>query len=443
MRCPGVLASAFAVTLILACAGVAFGDAPGAPSGAADAAARVPQAVPGATGMSAKDLEPSAANRARAAALAKDPAFSDEAARERAARFDAMARQTLQPEITRQQNALQAFAGQQAAAAGLVGPSGSSPTPVYRLYVSRSLDAATLKGVMALARDHQNLVVVFRGLLPGEKINQLARFLADLVHLQRTGPLPHVALDPVPFRANNVTVVPTLEKLDKNGKVIASVRGLINTDWLDAQVARGSRGDLGKLGPVAPIAEEDIVAVLRRQLAKVDLEGSARRSMETFWARQPVWPLTRAARDRVRQVDPSVTITDAITTHDGHVLAYPGQRINPMDVMPFNLAVIVIDARDPAQLQFAAGMVRHMGLTPVRVLTTAETNWQSYQDHVVALGVPLYTLRQDLVDRFQLEHVPSVVVAGRNKHLEVREYALQHSTGPNEATHAGDHRANR
>lgn len=390
--------------------------------------------------LSRGDLDPSAANIAKAQQLAADPVFSASELSKRTAVFDKEARAALQPGIDRQNRTFQDAIHSVGANASVNQANhvqhDDGPPAVYRVYVSRSMDPGVLKSIVEMARDHQDMDVVFRGLLPGEKINQLAVYLGSLAHLTHDGPLPRISLNPVAFREHHVTVVPTLEKLDRKGNVIASVRGLTSITWLDDQIKHGAHGDLGKYGPVLAIAEEDIEEVLKRQLAKIDLKGAARKSLQAFWSRQPTWPLTRATRDRTRQVDPSVTITDAITAPDGRVLAYPGQRLNPMDVMPFNLVVIVIDVRDPSELKFAASMVKHLGVTPVMVITTAETDWQSYQDHVVALGVPVYTLKQDIVDRFALEHIPSVVVSGKNKMLEVREYALLISSNTKEVADA-------
>lgn len=305
----------------------------------------------------------------------------------------------------------------------------------YRLYASRGMGEQALKQVIEVARAHPDLVVVFRGVMPGEKVIDLVRYLSPMLTVREGERQPSVVIDPTLFRKNAVTRVPRLERVDEEGNVLAAVDGVINPSYLEERVAAGERGDLGEAGAVSAIAEEDLIDVMRRRLEAVDWAAAGRRGVEGMWQQYTMVDLPHATANRRREHDPSVIVPETITAPDGTVLAMAGQKINPFDAMPFNVTMVVIDGTVREHLVFARELVRTRPTGSVVVVTTKvdrEDGWRSYGEMMDLMQQPVYLLQEIMVERFGLQKVPAVVSAG-DRVLVVNEYALSGKKGETNA----------
>lgn len=308
--------------------------------------------------------------------------------------------------------------------------------PRYRLYVSRGMGEVALRSVVEVAKANPDLVVVFRGVLPGEKVIDLVRYLSPMLQVEEGAPQPNVVIDPTAYRKENVTRVPRLERLDADGNVVAAVHGVINPRYLEDRVAGGERGVLADAGPISEIAEEDLIEVMKRRLEAVDWAAAGKRGVEGMWKQYTMVDLPHATVDRRREHDPSVVIPETITAPDGTVLALAGQKINPFDAMPFRITMVVIDGTVREHLVFAREIVRTRPAGSVVVVTTKvdrEDGWNSYGQMMELMQQPVYLLQEIMVERFGLQKVPAVVEGG-DRVLVVNEYALSGKKGE---THAG------
>lgn len=109
------------------------------------------------------------------------------------------------------------------------------------IYVSSALGRDALKDVFEAAAGQSDVLIVFRGPRPGQKITTFVAELRDL--LKEIEPAPNVGLDPHRFRTHDVTTVPVM-MLEDGGRVLARVRGVTGIDWFRRQLAAGRRGDL-------------------------------------------------------------------------------------------------------------------------------------------------------------------------------------------------------
>lgn len=298
----------------------------------------------------------------------------------------------------------------------------------YRLFVSRGQGETAMREMIETAKRHPDMVIVLRGILPGEKLSDLAVYIGRLMQPKEGEPIPNIMLDPPSFTERAVTAVPTLERLDPvSGEVVASVQGVINPEWIEERVASGKSGDLGRYGETSEIAEEDLIVAMKRQAEQFDGEAYGRKVVEKMWEQLDMVSLPTATTSTVREVDPSIVITDGVTAPDGTVLAYPGQRVNPFDVVPFDMTLVVIDGRDPAQVTFAKDQLARLDGKPVMVIATElprEEGWKGLGDTMTGVGRMVYLLQPEMIERFGLRAVPCTVEAG-NRVLVVREYARE------------------
>lgn len=313
----------------------------------------------------------------------------------------------------------------QLAAAGKADNADGDVETRYRLFVSQSMGAGGLKSAMGYAEAHPDMVIVFKGIKRGQKLTDIMKLVTGL-HVMKAGDnIPKIIVDPVLFEENRITKAPTLQRFDKEGNAIATARGVANPKWIAEHVDAGRRGDLGEHGAVQPIIEVDMRTLLQEQVAKFDFKAYGKKQVEQFWKQREFHKLPHAKQNRTREVDPTVVMTDTITAPDGTVMAYPGQRINPMDAAPFHMKLVVIDGRDDAQVAWARRLVVASEGKPIRVIATdfpVEGGWNEYGRLVKDIGRHVYLLDKHVAERFKLEKVPSTIEGG-NRVLIVREYA--------------------
>jgi len=285
----------------------------------------------------------------------------------------------------------------------------------YQLYLSQSMGDAAMKTALAQASVHQDMVLVFRGLKRGQTFADLMALVTK--HLTQGDAIPRIVIDPTEFTSNKITVVPTLTRLDANGTVVAMARGVGNPRWIEDQLAAGRSGDLGPQGATSEIAEVDMIELMKEAAQRVDMEAYGRKQMAEYWNQREFTALPTATQTRTREVDPSVVITEAITAPDGTVLAYPGQRLNPLDALPFDLKLLVFNGADDAQVAWG-----HNG-------------WDSYGQLTEDIGRMVYLLEPHLKQRLGIEHVPSLVEGGEQV-LLVHEIAREELVEQMEGAHA-------
>jgi len=307
----------------------------------------------------------------------------------------------------------------------------------YQLYVSQSMGDAALKTALAQASVHQDMVLVFRGLKRGQTFADLMALVTK--HLTQGDAIPRIVIDPTQFTANKISVVPALTRLDANGEVMAMARGVANPRWIEDQVSAGRTGDLGPQGATREIAEVDMIELMKEAAQRVDMEAYGRKQMENYWKQREFTALPAATQTRTREVDPTVVITEAITAPDGTVLAYPGQRLNPLDALPFSMTLLVFNGADDAQVAWVQREVHAREGQQVIVIATefavGDNGWDSYGQLTEDIGRMVYLLEPHLQKRLGIERVPSLVEGGEQV-LLVHEIARQELVEQMEGAHA-------
>jgi len=304
-------------------------------------------------------------------------------------------------------------------------PSGK---PLTLLFVSFSLGDTALKGIFEEASGRDDVLLVFRGPKPGQKLPAL---MADLKRLLKgIDPLPNIIIDPTRFQRWSVTSVPDIV-VEQDGKSRLHVRGVSSLSWLDEQLKAGKQGDLGTLGDVGEIAEIDLLEELKRRMAAIDWKQKQQQAIARFWEQQKFEDLPTAQEDRDRSVDLTITAPRDLAAPNGQLIIRAGQTVNPLEKMPFGLCLMVFDATVPAQVE----LIRHHSCQDkkahVMYLATSlprQDGWEKLKHLENTMQAPVYLLTPDMRSRFQLQHVPSFVEQSGNR-LIVHERKLPASSG--------------
>jgi conjugal transfer pilus assembly protein TraW len=299
---------------------------------------------------------------------------------------------------------------------------------VTLLFVSFSLGDTALKGLFEEAAGRDDVLLVFRGPKPGQKLPAL---MADLKRLLKgIDPLPNIVIDPTRFQRWSVASVPEIV-VEQEGKSRLHVRGVSSLYWLDEQLKAGKQGDLGTLGYVGEIAEIDLLDEIKRRMAAIDWKQKQQQAIARFWEQQKFEVLPVALEDRDRTVDLTITAPRDLTAPNGQLIIRAGQSVNPLDKMPFGLCLMVFDATETSHIQWArkSSCQDHSDRRMYLVTQLPRQNgWEVLNNLETTLKAPVYLLTPDVRSRFQLQHVPAIVEQA-GSHLVVHERKVPVSTG--------------
>nr|WP_298058515.1 TrbC family F-type conjugative pilus assembly protein [uncultured Halomonas sp.] len=191
------------------------------------------------------------------------------------------------------------------------------------VFASLSLVNDGLDDILALASSDPGIMVVFRGVPEGMKIDDGMRVMHQLAY--QFDPVPNIAIDPTLFDKHNVDAVPTIIKfspltprqqapgtvLPDMGEVmkgelsvddalasventsrvagrdiIGRVEGLTRPEWMEQRIAMGEQGDFGNQGPTKGIDEPDLIEVMKQQAMGINWEHEKTAAIDRFWHRQ-------------------------------------------------------------------------------------------------------------------------------------------------------------
>jgi len=292
--------------------------------------------------------------------------------------------------------------------------------PVRVMFVSFSLGDAVLKGIFEESSGQDDVLLVFRGPKPGQK---LPGFFAELKALLKDiDPLPNIVIDPTRFQKWKVTTVPEIVA-EAQGRALLRVKGVTSLDWVKSRQNAGRQGDLGRFGEVYDIAEIDLLEAIKSRLAMLDGPRLKQQAIARFWQKRPFEVLPASREDRDRTIDLTVTAPRDLIAPNGNLIIRAGHTVNPLDQMAFGLCLIVFDATQPAQLDVARQLSCRDKNARVLYLATQlsrQDGWEGLKNLETMLDAPVYLLTPDVRQRFQLQHVPAIVEQAGNR-IVVRE----------------------
>ena len=341
------------------------------------------------------------------------------------------------------------------------------------IFASLSLEGEGLDDILEAASANPRIAVVFRGVPEGMKIDEGMQIIQQLAYTY--DPMPTIAIDPTMFDEHGIDAVPAMivmepapatntslddfpsiqEVLDnahdmsdlladidgltaavEQRQVLAKVMGLTDTAWVQRKLSDGERGDFGIEGPLTAIDEPHLIEAMKEKALALDWEAHKQGAIDRFWTRQSDnmhWK-PAATTERTRRIDPSVTVIQDILDGNGEMLTPAGTVINPLDHMPFDIALVIFDGGDNGQIAVAKERGRELeaqeGVRQVMYLMTqfdTLDGWDGYEAISDALDRHVYLLTSDVEKRFEIERVPSIVTAD-STHFIVEEVVAPSAT---------------
>ncbi len=194
---------------------------------------------------------------------------------------------------------------------------------------------------------------------------------------------------------------------------------------LDASPSHGAIHNLGTFGQTYQIAEQDALQEIKERVARLDPKKLLNRKMmkKALQNYQPDMPfLPRAHKDATRLVDMTYTLPFDIPDGKGGILYPKGYTFNPLEYVNYEKTLVVINGDDPGQVLWFSGSDYSKNIRTMLLLTGG-----SYYELGKKLDRPVFYANADIIHRFQLEAVPSIV-RQRGKYMEVKEVAISDKT---------------
>jgi conjugal transfer pilus assembly protein TraW len=181
--------------------------------------------------------------------------------------------------------------------------------------------------------------------------------------------------------------------------------------------------DLGVVGKTYPIIEKSALTEIKDAAARVDWEKvfdkkKMEKSIRDFKPKETVY-LPKASRERTRLVDMSYTNPNDIRDAHGKLMYPKGYTFNPLDYVSFPNTIVVLNGADKDQVKWFKSLPNNTDIKVMLIVTAG-----SYYELGEELGRPAFFINSLIVQRFQLEYVPSIVQQKGNM-MEVKEIDVE------------------
>jgi conjugal transfer pilus assembly protein TraW len=181
--------------------------------------------------------------------------------------------------------------------------------------------------------------------------------------------------------------------------------------------------DLGTWGRVFEPAEQDMLVFIQNRLKAMEENGEMERFKSEAIERvkrnavrpTPVAGLSPATEYRRFSYDPTFTVAETITDMQGNIIARKGDKVNPLDKVPFNQTLYFIDGDNRDQVAWVKGDIA--GATDFKVILV-KGNIKEASD---ALDERIYFDQAGvLTTKFGFAHTP-VRISRDNRVLKIEE----------------------
>ncbi|MBU0993393.1 MAG: hypothetical protein KJ737_12940 [Proteobacteria bacterium] len=180
--------------------------------------------------------------------------------------------------------------------------------------------------------------------------------------------------------------------------------------------------DLGVYGNSYPIVEKDGITALEdlsKGVSIQDLIDKEEVQKKIVGFRPETTHLPKSIEEREFLVDLSYSLSFDIPDQDGNIIYPKGYTFNPLKYVTNPRIYVVIDGEDPDQINWFKGSPYYDNAGVTLLITQG-----SYTELVEDLDRPVFYALKKITDRFQLEHVPSIV-RQNGEYMHVREVTCE------------------
>lgn len=172
---------------------------------------------------------------------------------------------------------------------------------------------------------------------------------------------------------------------------------------------------IGTLGKVYSIAEPDALAEIEQRARSINWQSILDKEKPEDFRPSNLVALPRASHDRSFLVDVTYTLEFDVPDGRGGVLYPRGYSFNPLDYVPFNQTLVILDGDDPDQLVWLQNSSFLNDSNAMILLTRG-----AFSTVGERLGRAIFYADRRILERFNLAAVPSIVTR-RGRLMEVKE----------------------
>lgn len=178
---------------------------------------------------------------------------------------------------------------------------------------------------------------------------------------------------------------------------------------------------IGTVGQVYPIAERDALTEIEERAKAVNWRSILDKEKPEDFRPSNLVQLPRAQHDRSFLVDMTYTLEFDVPDGRGGILYPRGYRFNPLDYVPFNQTLVVLDGDDPEQVDW---LKRSSLLSePGSQILLIQGAFSRVGEQ---LGRAVFYADRRILERFNLVAVPSVI-SRKGRLMEVKEIEIPYS----------------
>jgi conjugal transfer pilus assembly protein TraW len=175
---------------------------------------------------------------------------------------------------------------------------------------------------------------------------------------------------------------------------------------------------IGTFGQVYPIAEPDALTEIEERAKTVNWRSILDKEKPEDFRPSSLVSLPMATHDRSFLVDMTYTLEFDVPDGRGGILYPRGYRFNPLDYVPFNQTLVVLDGDDSDQL---AWLKRSSLLSePGSLILLTQGAFSRIGEQ---LGRAVFYADRRILERFNLAAVPSVI-SRKGRLMEVKEIEI-------------------
>lgn len=186
--------------------------------------------------------------------------------------------------------------------------------------------------------------------------------------------------------------------------------------------------NLGVYGSIYSIEEPDMLSAIHSKLLSMQKSGVLKAQKRNFIARSiahierptSVNGVTDLGSNKpiTRIFNPSIVLNNAITDLNGNVIAYPGEKINPLKIHTFNESLIFIDGDNSKQILLVENLVKkyQSQFEKIKIiLTSGDINASANALHQRVY----FDQKGVLCKRFKIQHTPTMVFQEKENGVKI------------------------
>jgi conjugal transfer pilus assembly protein TraW len=181
--------------------------------------------------------------------------------------------------------------------------------------------------------------------------------------------------------------------------------------------------DLGVVGATYPVSEKDALQEIEERARQIDwgkyFNKDKMKKVVTNFKPEDMINLKSTERNTTFTVDMTYTLQHDIPDGKGGILYPKGYTFNPLDYVIFPNTLVFINGSDRRQVDWFKASAYYKDHKVMLLITDGSFNELSEE-----LKRPVYYAKKEIVERFKLRAVPSVVVQ-KNRKMEVNEIAIK------------------